>query len=123
VRRRRGQAAARLGPAGGSLQLGGDVLIGPSCCLGPVPGPAIGIGARIGGLGDGLVGAAAVAGRRCLVDGGADQRVAEGDLGADGEQPVCLGRGGGVLGAGAKLSGSPPQQRRVTGGLGSGQQQ
>ncbi len=121
-RGRRGQPAARLRPAGASLQFGGDVLIGPRCGLGPVPGPAVGIGARIGGLGDSKVGAAAVAGRGRVVDGRADQRMAEDDPAGDGEQPVCLGRGGGV-GADAKISGGPPQQRRVAGWLGRGQQE
>ena len=88
----RGQAAAGLRPAGGSLELGGDVLIRPGCCLGPVPGPAVGIGAGIGGLGEGTVDAAAAGGRCRLIDGRTDQRVAEGDPGRYREQPVGLGR-------------------------------
>ena len=54
-----GQAAPRVRPAGRTLKLGRDVLIGLSCRLGPVPGAAIGISSRVGGLGNGLVGPAA----------------------------------------------------------------
>ena len=39
----RGQAAARLGPAGRAFQLGGDVLVRPGRGLGPVPGAPVGI--------------------------------------------------------------------------------
>jgi hypothetical protein len=79
----------------------------------------VGIGARVGGRGEGTVGQAALGGWRCLVDGGADQGMAEGDPGSDGEQPVGLGRGGSVS-ADAKISGRSPQQRRVADWLGSG---
>ncbi len=48
--------------------------------------------------------------------------MAEGDPGRHGEQPVGLGRLGGV-GAEAKTPGRPPQQRRVAGRFGRGQQQ
>jgi hypothetical protein len=87
-----------------------------------VPGPAIGVGAWVGSLGDGLVHAAAVGGWRCLIDGGADQWVAERDPGGNGKQPVCLRRAGGVR-ADAKVPGSAPQQRRIACRLGRGQQQ
>ena len=52
---RRGQPAARLGPARRALQLRSDVLIGPRRRLRAVPGPAIGIGLRIGRVGQCLV--------------------------------------------------------------------
>ncbi len=55
---RRGQTAARLGAVGGSLELGCDVRIGRGRRLGAVPRASIGIGARIGRLGDGTVGSA-----------------------------------------------------------------
>jgi len=109
-------------PAGRTLELGGDVLIWLGCCLGPVPRPAVGIGSRFGGLGQGVVGPAALPCRRRLVDGGADQRVAEGHPGGHGEQSVCLRRAGGVR-ADAQVPRSGPQQRRVAHGLGSSQQQ
>ena len=54
-RGRRRQPAARLRPAGRALQLGSDVLIGPRRRLREVPRPPIGIGARIGRLGEGTV--------------------------------------------------------------------
>ena len=54
-RGRRGQAAARLRPAGRAFELGGDVLVRPGCGLRPVPGPPVGIELRIGGLGQGPV--------------------------------------------------------------------
>ena len=82
----------------------------------------VGIGARVGGLGDGPVGKPAVGGWCRLVNGGADQRMAEGDPGSNGEQPVGFGRGGSLVGD-AKASGCPPQQRRVADRVGSSQQE
>ena len=57
----RGQAPAGVRAARRALQLGSDALIGLKRGLGPVPGPPVGIGTRIGGLGDGVVGPPAVA--------------------------------------------------------------
>jgi hypothetical protein len=82
---RRAQTAARLRAAGRAFELRGDILVGPRCRLGAMPGPAIGIGSRIGGLGESTVGDAPVASRRRLVDGRADQRVAENDPGPNGQ--------------------------------------
>ena len=126
ARSRKAAAAARP-PAGvraarRALQLGSDALIGLKRGLGPVPGPPVGIGARIGGLGDGVVGPPAIARRRGLVDGGTDQRVAEGDPGSRGEQPGCLGGASGVR-ADAKAPGRAPQQGRVAYRLGGGEEQ
>jgi hypothetical protein len=50
VRGRRGQAATGLRPARGPGQLGGDVLVGARRGLRPVPGVAVRVGDRIGGL-------------------------------------------------------------------------
>jgi len=50
-RGRRGQPAAILGPARRALELPGDNLVRPRRGLGPVPGPAIGIGGGVGNLG------------------------------------------------------------------------
>ena len=50
-RRGGGQPAAGLGPPGRPFELGGDVLIRPGRGRGPVPGPPVRIGLRVGGLG------------------------------------------------------------------------
>ena len=47
---RRGQAPARLRAAGRALELLGDVLVGTRRGLSPVPGAAVGIDLRIGGV-------------------------------------------------------------------------
>ena len=49
-RGRRGQTPAGLRPAGRALEFPGDVLVGPGRGLRPVPGAAVGIGLRVGGL-------------------------------------------------------------------------
>ena len=50
-RRGRGQPAAGLRPPGRPLQLRRDLLVRSGRGLGPVPGPAIRIGQRVGHLG------------------------------------------------------------------------
>ena len=86
-----------------------------------MPGPAIGIGSRIGGLGQSTVGQATVADWCRLIDRRPDQRVAENDPRPNGQQPVGLGRGDRV-GADAKVPGGAPQQGRVAERLGGGHQ-
>ena len=49
-RRRRGQAATRLSPVRRAFQFRGDVLVGPTSGLGPMPGAPFGIEPRIGDL-------------------------------------------------------------------------
>jgi hypothetical protein len=87
-----------------------------------MPGPAVGIGSRVGSLGDGMVGQAAVGGWRRLIDGRADEGVAEGDPVSHGEEPFGFGWVSGVS-ADAKTFGHPPQQRRIAGRLGRGEQE
>ena len=50
-RRGRGQSAAGLRPPSRPFQLRCDLLVRPDHGLGPVPGPAIRIGQRVGHLG------------------------------------------------------------------------
>ena len=85
-RGRRGQAAAGLGPAGRTLQLGGDVLVGPGRGLGPVPGPAVGIDLQIGDLGQRTVHGLPVPQRRGPVGRRPHQRVPEPHVGAELDQ-------------------------------------
>jgi hypothetical protein len=89
---RRGQAAARLRPAGRAFELGGDVLIRPGGGLRPVPGAPVGIESAIGrpppapGAPPPLLSRCRPVGRR------AHQRMPEPDPGAELGQAV-LGRG------------------------------
>ena len=46
--RGRRQAAARLGPSSGTLELCGDVLVGRGCGLRSVPGAAVRVDFRVG---------------------------------------------------------------------------
>ncbi len=59
---RRGDAAAALGPIGRPFQLAGDRVVGPDRCLGAMPRSAIGIGLRIGHLGQRTMDLLALAG-------------------------------------------------------------
>ncbi len=102
------QPPARPGTIGRALQLARYRFVWPSRGLRPVPGTAIGIGDRIGRLRQRPVRGPPLPRRRCPVDSGADQRVPEGDVGVDGQQPGCLGRCGGVT-ADTKASGSPAE--------------
>jgi hypothetical protein len=121
-RRRRGQPSARLRTASRSLELGGDVLIRPVRGLGPVPGPTVRIGRRVGGLGQGTVRALAVRQRGRPVGGRADQRVPEHDPGAELHQPR-IGRGDGRLNRKPQPPGGLPDQRGIAGRIGRRQLQ
>ncbi len=76
-RRRRGHSPARLGPAGRPLQLPSDLFVGVQRGLGPVPGPAVRIGLRIGDLRQSAVRVQPLLSRRRPVDRRADQRMPE----------------------------------------------
>jgi hypothetical protein len=119
---RRREPAARLRAAGRALELCGDVLVGPGCGLGPVPGTAVGIDLRIGRPRQRAMRLPPVVRRGRPVDRRADQRVAEGYPGAYGEQPVRLSPGR-CFDPDPEPGGRPPQQRRVAGRLGRGQQE
>jgi hypothetical protein len=81
-----GHAAPSLGAAGGSLQLSGDVLVGPGGGAGAVPGPSVRVGFDVGGVGERAVDPVAVVRSRGPVRGGADERVCELHALSDDEQ-------------------------------------
>ena len=82
------EAAAGLSPGGGVFEGVGDSGVGVSGGLGGVPGVAVGVGVRVGGVGEGVVGAAALV-KAAVVDGGALKGVVEADLVVDGEEFGC----------------------------------
>jgi len=109
--------AARLADRSSSAAMSSS---GRGAAWGLVPGPVVGIGARVGGRGEGTVGQAALGGWRCLVG---RRRRTRGwrkvTRAATVSSRFGLGRGGSVS-ADAKISGRSPQQRRVADWLGSG---
>ena len=92
-RRGRGQPAPGLRSPGRSLQLRGDLLIRPGRGLGPVPGPAVRIGLRIGHLGQRRVHLLSVGERRRPVGHRTCQRMPEPHPAAELDQPrLCRRR-------------------------------
>ncbi len=116
-RGRCGDAAAALRAAGGALELGRDVLVGPGRRLGAMPGTAIGIDVRVGGLRQRLVHAAEVFRRRGPVDGRAHQRMPKPYAGAELEQ-AGRGRGRRVPDPDIETVGRPPHEHRLSRRLG-----
>jgi hypothetical protein len=119
-RRRGGQAAACLRPPGRALQLRGDTLIRPGGGLRPVPGAAVRIDRRIGGLGQGPVNLLFLPSRRRPVSGRARQRMPEQHPAAELGQ-ARVGRGPRRFGADPQPPSRPPDQRQIPGRLGRGQ--
>ena len=118
----RGQPAAGLRPPGRPLQLRSDLLIRPGRGLGPVPGPPVRIGRRVGHLGQRGVHLPPL-GERCrLVGRRADQRMPEPDPGAELHQARLHRRLPG-LDRQVQLPGGSPDQRRVARRVGRRQQQ
>ena len=72
--------AASLGPLGGSVELGGDLLVGRRGGPGTMPRPAVGIEHRIGRVGDGAMRLPQLEHARRAQGGGAHQRMAEPDV-------------------------------------------
>ena len=121
-RRGRGQPAAGLGPVRRPLQLGRDLFVRAGRGLGPVPGPQVRFGHRVGDLGQRPVHLLPVLDRRGPVDRRAQQRVPEPHLGLELHQ-AGLDRRGGRLRPDAQPLGRPPHQRQLAVRLGRGQQQ
>ncbi len=94
-RRRRGDAAARLGAVGRADQFVRHRLVGLCRGAGQVPGTAVGVGPSVRGLGQSPVHLAALGQSRRAVDGGTYQRMPELDPCAHFEQ--ARGQGGGGL--------------------------
>lgn len=121
-RGRCGQPAACLRPPGRVLQLSGDLLVRPCRRLRCVPGPSIGVHLGVRRVCQRTVhGAPLVHGGR-VVDGRAQQRVAEPHPRADLQQPG-LDRRRRLRNPGPESLGGPPEQHRVAHGLGRGDQQ
>ena len=112
---RRGQAAARLRPAGRALKLPGHVLVGPGRGLRPVPGPAVRIVPRVGDLGQRPVHVLPLEKRRRPVDRRAHKRMTECHPGAELDQPG-LGRRHRRLSPDPQQPGGPPHQPRSPAG-------
>ncbi len=121
-RRGRGQPAARLRPPGRALKLGRHVLAGLRCRLGPVPGPAVRIGLRIGDLRQSRVSSLPVPERRRPVGRRAHQRMPEPHLPAELHQPRMRGRLTRVR-RDRQPAGSLPHQRGIAGRIGRRQLQ
>ena len=68
-RRRGGNSTPSLCARGGSLELGGDLLVGTRGGAGTVPGPPVRVMVGIGCFGEGSVHAMAVLGRRRPIRG------------------------------------------------------
>ena len=121
-RRDRRDAAARLRPAGGPLQLPGERLVRCPGGMGAVPGAPVRIGVRVGRLGQRRVGALAIRHGGGAVGGRSHERMPEADPEPDLEEPC---RGGRIR----RHAGEPepvgrtPQQRRVSDGVGCSHEQ
>jgi hypothetical protein len=121
-RGRRGQAPAGLRPAGRALELGGDVLVGSGCGLGPVPCPAVRIGLRVGDLRQRAVHGLLLVKRRRPVGHRAHQRMPEPYPCAELDQPGSDRRCR-RFGTDPEPPGRPAYQRRVAERLGRRDQQ
>ena len=112
-RRGRRHPAPGLRPARRLLELDGDLLVRPSRGLGPVPGPAIRIGLRIGHLRQRRVHLPPLGQRRRPVRRGTQQRMPEAHPAAELGQPRLYGRRR-ILDGDAEPPGRPPHQRPVS---------
>ncbi|GAA3105924.1 hypothetical protein GCM10020001_024560 [Nonomuraea salmonea] len=97
-------ATAFAGAGGGAFQRGGGLFVGFGGGGRQMPGPAVGVLRRAESGGQRAVGGEALSERRSLVDGGADQRMAEPYRGAVG---VAAQHQAGPLGGGQVLDGRP----------------
>ena len=82
-----GQATARLGADGGSLQLAGDGLVGGGRRLGQVPGAPVRIELRVGRIRQRPVHLSPLIRRRRPVDRRAHERMAKPDSAVDFDKP------------------------------------
>ena len=121
-RRRRDKASARPGPPGRSLEIGSDRLVRRKRRLRQVPGPAIGIGVRIGRLRQGSVYLVPLRDRGDSIRRGSHHRVAEPDPLLDLDEARLLGCGG-RLGVQGQRTRGAPEDRRVAKRFGSGDEQ
>ena len=116
------QPAAGLRPPGRPFELGGHVLIRTRRGRGPVPGPPVRIGLRIGGLGQRRVRPLPVRDRGRPVDRRTDQRMPEPHPAAELHQ-ARLHRRPRRRRADPELPGGPPHQHRIPGRVGRRHQQ
>ena len=121
----RGRLAPATPGAGsfrGMLEFGRDVLVRAGDGLSQVPGPLVGLG-RANGLGEAGVDLLALGEGSPVVHGGADQRMAEANRVADGDELPGLGRGARLQGE-AQFLARPGEQAGIPGGVGGrGEQQ
>ena len=121
-RRRRGEPAARLRPAGGPLELRGDRLVGPGGGLRPMPRAPIRVGLGIGRLRQRSMHRAALVERGAAVDGRAHERMPEPHVRTQ-RHELRGRRGRGRVRVDTEPRRRPPHQRRVADGLSRGDQQ
>ena len=114
-RRRAAPPAPR--PACGGLELGGHPVIGELGGCGTVPRPPVGVTRGVARGGQCCVRPTPVGVTGALVDGRANERMAERDLRPDLEQPSCLGGRDRVL-VEVELASGPPDRARVASRLG-----
>jgi hypothetical protein len=86
------EASASLRAAGRSLELGGDLFVGPRRGSGAVPGAPIRVRAWVGGFGEGTMNAMAVVGSGSSVGCGPDEWVCELHPPADLQEPGVVRR-------------------------------
>ena len=111
-RRRGGEPAARLRPAGRALELQGDLLVGPGGGRGQMPRTTVRVGLPIGRLRQRQVDRAAILHRRRPIHRRAHQRMPERHPLADRQQPVRL-RGLRGRRPDPEPLGRAPQQQRI----------
>ena len=114
--------AARQRPVGGALELMRHDLVGARGGMRAVPRPAVGIGVRVGRIGQRSMGLASVRARRCPIRRGAHERVTKAHPGAEVDQIRGFGRRG-CIGRDPEPVGCAPQQAHVPDRLGGGHQQ
>ena len=120
-RRGRGNAAPRLRPRGGPLEVAGDILVGHRRTLGPVPGPPIRIDARINRHGDCAMRLAPLVGSSHAVHRRAHKRMPERDrLGEDNEAFRLGSERRGLTDT--EVFRGPPDERRIARWIGGREQ-
>ena len=106
------EPTACLSALGGAFEVGSDVLVRHDGCLGAVPGAPIRVGPGIGRLCERAMRVRSLLRSRGSIYRGANERMAEGHLGTEGDEAARLcGMRRSLLDA--ESPGSPPHERRV----------
>ena len=105
--------SARLRPAGGAFELGGNLLVGPCGGRRQMPGAAVRVGLAIGRLRQGRMGGAALLHPRRSIDRRARTGVAEDDSLSNRQQLVAVGLDVGSRDRHPERPGRAEQQHRI----------